>query len=153
MANGVNGPSGVKQAWPPQGKRPSIANSGSTMDILTVAEILELIRINEAAIATQFQTWLTITFATIVAVFAGRNLLTRVMKWLVTLLYLLASLSVVAMSIYLAEGNGQLLAALASREVDVAPPVFAGVVFFAVFVVGVGTTVYFIHMQPGEKDS
>ena len=121
------------------------------MEALTVAEAIELIRINEAAMATQFQTWLTITFATIVAVFAGRNLLTKLMKRLVTLLYLLASLSVAAMSIYLAESNAQLTATLASRDVAVAAPVFAGIVFFVSFLAGVVTTVYFIHMQTDER--
>jgi undecaprenyl pyrophosphate phosphatase UppP len=118
------------------------------MDSLTIAEILELIRINEEAMATQFETWLTITFATIVAVFAGRNLLTRLMRQLITLLYLLASLSVTAMTLYLAESNAHFTATLASREVSVAPPVFAGAVFLLLFLAGVGTTVYFIHMKP-----
>ncbi|KAA1193994.1 hypothetical protein F0M18_00680 [Pseudohalioglobus sediminis] len=120
------------------------------MEGLTVAEAMELIRINEEAIAIQFQTWLTITFATIVAIFAGRNLLTRLIRWLVTLLYLLASLSVAAMSIYLAEGNAQLIAGLNSHDVAIATPVFAGSVFFVLFLVGVATTVYFIHMTPDD---
>jgi undecaprenyl pyrophosphate phosphatase UppP len=121
------------------------------VEALTVGEAIELIRINEEAMATQFQTWLTITFATIVAVFAGRNLLTKLMKRLVTLLYLLASLSVAAMSIYLAESNAQLTATLASRDVAVAAPVFTGIVFFVSFLAGVGTTVYFIHMKTDER--
>ncbi len=121
------------------------------MEGLTVAEAMELIRINEEAIAIQFQTWLTITFATIVAIFAGRNLLTPLMRWLVTLLYLLASLSVAAMSIYLAEGNARLIAALTARDVAVATPAFAGIVFFVLFLVGVATSVYFIHMTPDDQ--
>ena len=121
------------------------------MEGLTVAEAMELIRINEEAIAIQFQTWLTITFATIVAIFAGRNLLTPLMRWLVTLLYLLASLSVAAMSIYLAEGNARLIAALTARDVAVATPAFAGIVFFVLFLVGVATSVYFNHMTPDDQ--
>lgn len=117
------------------------------MEALGLAEALELIRINEEAMVVQFQTWLTITFATIVAVFAARHLLTPVMRWLITLLYLLSSLSVVAMSIYLAESNARLIAELGARSVDVATPVFAAIVFFTLFVAGVGTTVYFIHMN------
>lgn len=120
------------------------------MESLSVAEAIELIRINEEAMATQFETWLTITFATIVAVFAGRNLLTKLIRWLITMLYLLASLSVAAMSIYLAESNAQLTADLAARHVSIQAPVFAGIVFFTLFLVGVGTTVYFIHMKSGD---
>jgi len=123
------------------------------MDALTIAEILELIRINEEAMVTQFETWLTITFATIVAVFAGRNLLTRLMRWLVTLLYLLASLSVTAMSIYFAESNAHFTLLLESRGVTVVAPVFAGSVFFVLFLAGVLTTVYFIHMKPDREST
>ena len=117
------------------------------MEELTLAEILELIRINEEAMVIQFQTWLTITFATIVAVFAGRNLLTGLMRWLVTMLYLLASLAVTALSIYLAENNALLVTILDSRDIAVAAPVFAGITSFILFLAGVGTTVYFIHMK------
>ncbi len=123
------------------------------MEELTVAEILELIRINEEAMVIQFQTWLTITFATIVAVFAGRNLLTGLMRWLVTVLYLLASLAVTALSIYLAENNALLVTILASRDVTVAAPVFAGITSFVLFLAGVGTTVYFIHMKTTDESS
>ncbi len=121
------------------------------MEELTVAEILELIRVNEEAMVIQFQTWLTITFATIVAVFAGRNLLTGLMRWLVTMLYLLASLAVTALSIYLAENNALLVTILASRDVAVAAPVFAGTTSFVLFLAGVGTTVYFIHMKTNHE--
>ncbi len=117
------------------------------MDALTVAEALELIRINEEAMSTQFETWLTITFASIVSVFVGKHLLNRVMRWLVTLLYLLASLMVIAMTLYLAESNAQIVALLAGRGVAVAGPVFAGSVALCLFLAGVGTTVYFIHMD------
>ena len=125
------------------------------MEALSIAEAMELVRINEEAMVVQFQTWLTITFDSIVAIFAGRHLLNKLMRWLVTLLYLLASLSVVAMSIYLAESNARLIAELASRSVHVSTPIFAAVVLFVLFLCGVGTTVYFIHMnqdvQEGES--
>ncbi|GGW74923.1 hypothetical protein [Alteromonas halophila] len=121
------------------------------MNTLTIAELLELIRVNEEAMVTQFETWLTITFATIVAMFAGSNLLTRLMRWLVTLLYLLASLSVMALSIYFAESNAQLTQQLESRGVTVVAPVFAASVFFVLFIAGVLTTVYFIHMKPERQ--
>ncbi|MCP5128924.1 MAG: hypothetical protein H6985_04980 [Pseudomonadales bacterium] len=117
------------------------------MESLTVADALELIRLNEEAMSTQFETWLTITFATIVSVFVGKHLINRVIKWLVTLLYLLASLMVVAMSIYLAENNARIITDLATRGVEVSGPVFAGIVAFILFICGVGTTIYFIHMD------
>ena len=54
------------------------------MDSLTVAQTLDLIRTNEAGILTQFQTWLTISFTTIVAVFSANQLFSDKIKWLVT---------------------------------------------------------------------
>ncbi len=123
------------------------------MESLTVAEILELIRINEEAMALQFQAWLTITFATIVAVFAGRSLLTALIRWLITILYLLASLSLVAMSLYLAESSARFTDMLATRGAPVVSPVFAGGVFLVLFLAGVATTVYFIHMKQDTASS
>lgn len=117
------------------------------MEALTVAEVLELIRINEEAMSTQFETWLTITFATIVSVFVGKHLLNGVIRWLITLLYSLASLMVIAMALYLAESNAQLVSVLATMGVDVDGPVFAGAVALSLFLAGFGTTVYFIHMD------
>lgn len=117
------------------------------MEALTVAEVLELIRINEEAMSTQFETWLTITFATIVSVFVGKHLLNGVIRWLITLLYSLASLMVIAMALYLAENNAQLVSVLATMGVDVDGPVFAGAVALSLFLAGFGTTVYFIHMD------
>ena len=117
------------------------------MEALTVAEALELIRINEEAMSTQFETWLTITFATIVSVFVGKHLLNGIIRWLITLLYSLASLMVIAMAIYLAESNAQLVLVLAKMGAEVEGPVFAGAVALFLFLAGVGTTIYFIHMD------
>ena len=128
-------------------REPLIISLGGNMDQLSVYQAIELIRINENAISTQFQVWLTITFSTIVAVFAGRSLLTKVIKWLVTMLYLLSSIATVASSIYLAESNAHLTAILMERGANVPPPIFAGIIYFMLFVAGVGTTVYFIHMN------
>ena len=118
------------------------------MNELSLYEAISLIRTNEEAISTQFQVWLTITFATIVAVFAGRNLLTGLIKWLVTMLYLLASLAILASCFYLAEGNAQITALLLNRGEAVQPPVFAGITYLALYLAGVVTTTYFIHLNP-----
>lgn len=123
------------------------------MEALTVAEALELIRVNEAAMATQFETWLTITFATIVSVFVGKRLLNRKMRWLITMLYLLASLMVIAMALYLAESNARIVEMLTARNVAVSDPIFAGSVALTLFLAGVITTVYFIHMDAEARSA
>jgi undecaprenyl pyrophosphate phosphatase UppP len=117
------------------------------VEALTIAEALELIRINEEAMSTQFETWLTITFATIVSVFVGKRLLNRVIRWLITLLYALASLMVIAMALYFAESNAQLVFLLSNKGAEVEGPVFAGAVALTLFLAGVLTTFYFIHMD------
>ena len=103
--------------------------------------------------STQFETWLTITFATIVSVFVGKHLLNKVIRWLITLVYLLASLMVIAMAIYLAESNAQLVLCLAKMRAEVEGPVFAGAVALILFISGVATTVYFIHMDTDKRST
>ena len=117
------------------------------MEKMSVFEVLQLIRINESAISTQFQVWLTITFSTIVAVFAGKRLLTTTIKWLVTTLYILASMATVASSIYLAENHAQLTLMLAEQGTQIQSPLFAGISYFVLFFAGICTTIYFIHME------
>ncbi|BFM05326.1 hypothetical protein [Halioxenophilus aromaticivorans] len=121
------------------------------MEQLTIYEAIQLIRINEDAISTQFQVWLTISFSTIVALFAGRSLLTAKIKWLVTLLYLLSSMAIVATSLYFAEGNAQITAMLAERGVTLAPPIFASISYFVLLIAGMATTVYFIHIKLNDS--
>lgn len=123
------------------------------MEELSLVQILELIRVNEAAIVTQFQTWLTITFATIVAVFAGKELLSFHIKWLITGLYLSASTTITGMCIYLAESNVVFTSLLQLRNVEIASPLFASIALFVLVLVGIATTCYFIHMQSIESNT
>lgn len=117
------------------------------MEPMTVYELTQLIRMNEEAISTQFQVWLTITFSTIVAVFAGRELLNSKTKLLVTALFLLASMATFSASLYLAESNAQLSILIKQLGSAYSPPIFAGTVYFFVFLAGISTTVYFINME------
>ena len=50
------------------------------MDVLSVAEALELIRINEEAMSTQLENWLTITFPTLVSVVFGKQVATGLIR-------------------------------------------------------------------------
>ena len=117
------------------------------METFTVAQAFDLIRTNEAAIVTQFQTWLTITFATIVAVFSAKELLTLKIKRLITLLYISASITIVSICVYLAESNVMSIRLLKSNGVEVASPMFAGSALLLLLILGVATTCYFIHTQ------
>ena len=55
------------------------------------AELQELTLLSEASIDYQFQFWLTVTFAIIVATFAGRHVLTTKLKHITTFLYTLST--------------------------------------------------------------
>jgi len=59
--------------------------------VATFAELQELVLLSEASIDSQFQFWLTATFAVIVASFIGSNLLTKTLRHIVALLYLLST--------------------------------------------------------------
>ena len=73
------------------------------MDQYSFAELTELYFIRESGIDIQFQFWLTITFATVVATFvAGNNRLGRRLRWVAAVLYLLATVVLVTRGYYLA---------------------------------------------------
>ena len=57
----------------------------------TFAELQELTALSEASIDSQFQFWLTVTFAIIVASFAGRHVLTSTLKHITAFLYTLST--------------------------------------------------------------
>lgn len=60
------------------------------MDQYSLAELTELYFLRESALEIQFQFWLYITFAAVVASFAAGNRLSKRSRLLVALLYVLA---------------------------------------------------------------
>ena len=58
------------------------------MEGLTTIELVETYFWASEAIDTQFQYWITVTFAVVVAAFAAGERLTRAMRWVVAGLYL-----------------------------------------------------------------
>ena len=63
----------------------------STSDNPTFAELRELILLSEASIDYQFQFWLTVTFAIILASFFARNLISGKLRHVIAFLYLLST--------------------------------------------------------------
>ena len=117
------------------------------MEQLSAAELLELIVLGEASIDVQFQLWLTSTFATIVASFAGRHLLTTKMRWVVTVLYLLATF-VFASRAYYDAGNITLYREMLTQVgFENATPVATVVSRVALMLCGMLATVYFLHLD------
>jgi hypothetical protein len=72
------------------------------MDQFSPAELLELLYMRESVIDTQFQYWITITFAVIVASFVAKGYLSNRLRSVVTLLYLLATVVLISRWYYVA---------------------------------------------------
>lgn len=70
------------------------------MDSVTTGEILELMLIHEQFIDEQLEFWLTVSFATIVASFAGRDYMTKANRNIVIVLYLIATVVFVSRWFY-----------------------------------------------------
>jgi hypothetical protein len=115
------------------------------MDSLTFVEVHELINANLEYMNYQFQNWLTITFATIVAAFAARNHLSRKMKYLVSSLYLIATLTCVTAYYSGVVSNIELAEQLLSNPHDPTLKNVATVSRLLLFAFGVVTTLIFIH--------
>ena len=64
------------------------------MNETTVAELIELLQNESASIDMQFQLWITITSAVIIASFAARQHLTFWMRAFVAIMYTLASATI-----------------------------------------------------------
>ena len=73
------------------------------MDRLTVKDLLELVLASEQFIDSQIEFWLTVTFATIVASFAGDAYLTKSTRIIVSVLYILATILFMSRWIYEAQ--------------------------------------------------
>ena len=114
------------------------------METLTTFEALELIRLNESAMRELFEYWLSITFATIVAAFAGREQLTRVMRVLGAVLYILASVTLVSSWVVYGGSNIELAELLSNRGAPQEVPLISGIGYVVLVLLGIGTTLYFI---------
>ena len=123
------------------------------MEQLSAADLLELILLGEASIDVQFQLWLTSTFATIVASFAGRHLLTTKMRWVVTVLYLLATFVFASRWYYDAWNITSYREMLTQVGFDNATPVATVASRVVLMLCGTLATVYFLHLDPRNRDS
>lgn len=105
----------------------------------------------QALIDTQFQYWMTITFAVVVAGFAAGDRLSQRLRYVVLVLYGLAAMTLFLRMTRTGESAGRIMAALAESEslvyeADWFVVVFRSLTFFlgtlaaSVFLVGSGNT-------------
>ena len=65
----------------------------SELDQYSAAELVEIYYLARSSMDAQFQFWVSITFAVIVAAFVARSRLSRTLRILISLLYLLATVN------------------------------------------------------------
>lgn len=121
------------------------------MNEITVAELIELLQNESASIDMQFQLWITITSAVVIASFAARHHLSFWMRVVVAVIYTLASATI---AIRYANDASQfvfLKNELGVRGVDY--PTFIDLRILRAFVYLCGTvaTLVFIFFRPKSK--
>jgi len=121
------------------------------MDQLNAAELLELIHLGESSIDSQFQFWLTTTFATIVGAFAGREVLSQRMRLMVCGLYLLATFVFVSRWFYEGLDLFQYNAALADAGIILPAPMATLLSRLLLFAFGTAATLYFVLRRSQQQ--
>jgi hypothetical protein len=122
------------------------------VDQLSTGELLELILLGESSIDVQFQLWLTITFATIIAGFAARRLLTQPLRWALTVLYLLATFVVASRWYYDAQDIFTYRKLLEQAGFDAQPPVVTIASRVLLMFVGTLAAIYFLHTNSTDDE-
>ena len=123
------------------------------MEQLSPGELLELIVLGEASIDVQFQRWLTSTFATIVASFAGRHLLTTKMRWIVSVLYVLATFVFVSRWYYDGVDLFAYRVLLTQAGIDDPIPIATLLSRLVLILSGTLATLYFVLVEPRKNTS
>ena len=122
------------------------------MEALAPAELAELYFLRETVIDDQFQFWLTITFAVIVANFVAGNRLSRKTRYVVALLYTLAVVVLVSRWYYVAVEASQLRQQLGDLGIFFEFPVITMVSRVVVVVLGTASSLIFLLSNWFEDD-
>ncbi len=121
------------------------------MNETTVAELIELLQNESASIDMQFQLWITVTSAVVIASFAARHHLSFWMRAFVAVMYTLASATI---AIRYANDASQwvfLQNELSSRGVDYPAFVDLRILRGLVYSFGTVATLVFMFFRPGAQ--
>ncbi len=125
------------------------------MDQFSAAELVELFYIRESVIDLQFQYWITITFAVTIASFVAKGHLSKRLRSVVALLYLLATVVLISRWYYVAMDVAQLVGQL--QELGVSTNLPWVTIISRVFLVALGTSAALIFLLSeklrGEPDN
>ena len=114
------------------------------MDQVSTADLLNLLLAQRSSIDLQFQFWLTITFAVLVASFVAGHRLRWGLRWLAALLYAMASAHLIMRWMYDGTVGQHWVEELNRRGVDIAIPWAAVYLRMALMGVGTVSTLVFI---------
>ena len=122
------------------------------MENLKPADLLELILLSEASIDYQVEFWLTVSFAAVVACFAAGDLLTKKMRWLISFLYLIATVVFASRWYYNAVEVLAYVEALKAQGVDIPVGYVSGVSRMVLFGCGTLATIFFLNLNSKIAD-
>ena len=121
------------------------------MNEITVAELIELLQNESASIDMQFQLWITITSAVIIASFAARHHLTFWLRAFIAVMYTLASATIAFRYANDASQFVFLHNELRIRGVDYPTFIDLRTLRSLVFSFGTVATLVFMFIKPGSK--
>lgn len=121
------------------------------MNETTVAELIELLQNESASIDMQFQLWITITSAVVIAIFAARHHLSFRMRAFVAVMYTLASATIAFRYANDASQFVFLHNELQIRGVDYPTFIDLRILRTLVYSCGILSTLAFIFFKPRPK--
>ncbi len=114
------------------------------MDQMSPAELTELFLTLESAIYTQFEYWLTVTFAVVIASFVAGTRLNRKLRFCLSLLYALACVVLVSRWTYSGLDAADFRAALLESGVVLHTPWVTIISRLLLFALGTAAALYFL---------
>ena len=120
------------------------------MDQFSPAELVELWNIYESAIEAQFEFWLTVTFAVVVASFVAGKRLKRKLRVFVALLYVLAAVVLISRWYYIASDALMFRDALLEVGVTLSRPWVT--IISRILLVALGTSAALIFLLREKHD-
>lgn len=118
---------------------------------MTVAELIQLLQNESASIDTQFQLWITITSAVLIASFAARPYLSMSLKTVIAVMYLLASVTIGVRYANDASQFELLMGELRNRGVDYPSYFDLRILRTLVYSVGSLATLAFLFSRSGSR--
>jgi hypothetical protein len=121
------------------------------MDQVTTSDLLSLVLAQRANIDLQFQFWLTITFAVIVASFSAGDRLNGRLRMFAAVLYFLATVHLATRWTFDGMVGARWVAVLAARGVDIGIPWFAVYTRVALMAIGSVAAIALLIRSPWHR--